>query len=77
LVDWALPKLTDKRRLLQIMDPKLEGQYPFRAAHKACSLAYYCLNHNPKARPLMSDVVERDPGAIAEQRWSWSILWPS
>ncbi|KAK3119613.1 hypothetical protein QOZ80_9AG0672830 [Eleusine coracana subsp. coracana] len=58
LVDWALPKLCDKRRLLQIMDPKLEGQYPFRAAYKACSLAYYCLNHNPKARPLMSDVVE-------------------
>jgi serine/threonine protein kinase len=58
LVDWALPKLTDKRRLLQIMDPRLEGQYPFRAAHKACSLAYYCLNNNPKARPLMSDVVE-------------------
>ncbi|GJM88142.1 hypothetical protein PR202_ga04169 [Eleusine coracana subsp. coracana] len=60
LVDWALPKLCDKRRLLQIMDPKLEGQYPVRAAYKACSLAYYCLNHNPKARPLMmSDVVER------------------
>jgi serine/threonine protein kinase len=58
LVDWALPKLTDKRRLLQIIDPKLEGQYPFRAAYKACSLAYYCLNHNSKARPLMSDVVE-------------------
>ncbi|GJN13935.1 hypothetical protein PR202_gb00695 [Eleusine coracana subsp. coracana] len=58
LVDWALPKLCDKRRLLQIMDPKLEGQYPVRAAYKACSLAYYCLNHNPKARPLMSDVVE-------------------
>lgn len=58
LVDWALPKLNDKRRLLQIIDPKLEGQYSVRAAHKACSLAYYCLSQNPKARPLMSDVVE-------------------
>jgi len=58
LVDWALPKLNDKRRLLQIIDPKLEGQYSVRAAHKACSLAFYCLSHNPKARPLMSDVVE-------------------
>ena len=58
LVDWALPKLNDKRRLLQIIDPKLEGQYSIRAAHKACSLAFYCLSHNPKARPLMSDVVE-------------------
>lgn len=58
LVDWALPKLNDKRKLLQIIDPKLEDQYSVRAAQKACSLAYYCLSQNPKARPLMSDVVE-------------------
>uniref|UniRef100_A0A453KC79 Protein kinase domain-containing protein n=1 Tax=Aegilops tauschii subsp. strangulata TaxID=200361 RepID=A0A453KC79_AEGTS len=58
LVDWVRPKLSDKRRLHQIIDPKLEGQYSVRAAHKACSLAYYCLSQNPKARPLMSDVVE-------------------
>ncbi|KAI4355955.1 hypothetical protein L6164_000011 [Bauhinia variegata] len=58
LVDWARPKLNDKRKLLQIIDPKLENQYSVRAAQKACSLAYYCLSQNPKARPLMSDVVE-------------------
>ncbi|GAB2272051.1 Probable serine/threonine-protein kinase pbl8 [Dionaea muscipula] len=58
LVDWARPKLNDKRKLLQIVDPRLENQYPIRAAQKACSLAYYCLSQNPKARPLMSDVVE-------------------
>ncbi|KAF9593852.1 hypothetical protein IFM89_025637 [Coptis chinensis] len=53
LVDWARPKLNDKRKLLQIIDPKLEDQYPVKAAQKACSLAYYCLSNNPKARPLM------------------------
>ncbi|XP_038988291.1 probable serine/threonine-protein kinase PBL8 isoform X2 [Phoenix dactylifera] len=58
LVDWARPKLNDKRKMLQIIDPRLEGQYSVRAAQKACSLAYYCLSQNPKARPLMSDVVE-------------------
>ncbi|GAB4833097.1 Probable serine/threonine-protein kinase pbl8 [Ancistrocladus abbreviatus] len=58
LVDWARPKLNDKRKLLQIIDPRLENQYSMRAAQKACSLAYYCLSQNPKARPLMSDVVE-------------------
>lgn len=58
LVDWARPKLNDKRKMLQIIDPRLENQYSVRAAQKACSLAYYCLSHNPKARPLMSDVVE-------------------
>ncbi|XP_020580750.1 probable serine/threonine-protein kinase PBL8 [Phalaenopsis equestris] len=58
LVDWARPRLNDKKKLLQILDPNLEGQYSMRAAHKACSLAFYCLSQNPKARPLMSDVVE-------------------
>ena len=58
MVDWARPKLNDKRKLLQIIDPRLENQYSARAAQKACSLAYYCLSQNPKARPLMSDVVE-------------------
>ena len=58
LVDWARPKLNDKRKLLQIIDPRLENQYSVRAVQKACSLAYYCLSQNPKARPLMSDVVE-------------------
>ncbi|XP_020591637.1 probable serine/threonine-protein kinase PBL8 isoform X2 [Phalaenopsis equestris] len=58
LVDWVRPKLNDKRKLLQIIDPRLDGQYSVRAAQKACSLAYYCLSQNPKARPLMTDVVE-------------------
>lgn len=58
LVDWARPKLNDKKKLLQILDPRLENQYSAKAVQKACSLAYYCLSQNPKARPLMSDVVE-------------------
>ncbi|KAH0457429.1 hypothetical protein IEQ34_012744 [Dendrobium chrysotoxum] len=58
LVDWARPRLNDRKKLLQIVDPNLEGQYSMRAVQKACSLAYYCLSQNPKARPLMSDVVE-------------------
>ncbi|KAH0454716.1 hypothetical protein IEQ34_016640 [Dendrobium chrysotoxum] len=58
LVDWARPKLNDKKKLLQVIDPRLEELYSIKAAQKACSLAYYCLSLNPKARPLMRDVVE-------------------
>lgn len=58
LVEWAYPYLRDKRKLLQIVDPKLDGQYSVRGLQKAASLSYHCLSHNPKARPLMSDVVE-------------------
>lgn len=58
LVEWARPYLRDKRRLLQIVDPRLDGQHSVRGLQKAASLAYHCLSQNPKARPLMSDVVE-------------------
>ncbi|KAI3805855.1 hypothetical protein L1987_21742 [Smallanthus sonchifolius] len=58
LVDWARPNLKDKKKMLLIIDPRLEDRYSLRAAQKACSLAYYCLSQNPKARPLMTDVVE-------------------
>ncbi|GJX01933.1 probable serine/threonine-protein kinase PBL8 [Tanacetum coccineum] len=58
LVDWARPKLKDKKKWLLSSDPRLEDQYSIRAAQKACSLAYYCLSNNHKARPLMTDIVE-------------------
>lgn len=58
LPEWALPQLRVKKKLLNIIDPSLEGDYPIRGVHKAAMLAYHCLNRNPKARPLMRDVVD-------------------
>ncbi|GAU43565.1 hypothetical protein TSUD_240510 [Trifolium subterraneum] len=57
LVDWAKPYLGDKRRLFQIMDSKLEGQYPQKGAFMAATLALQCLNGEAKARPAMIDVL--------------------
>ncbi|KAH9331286.1 hypothetical protein KI387_003394, partial [Taxus chinensis] len=58
LAEWARPFLNDKRKLLQILDPRLEGEYSVKGAQKAANLAYLCLSQNPKSRPLMRDVVE-------------------
>ena len=58
LTDWALPLLKEKRKLLNIVDPRLEGDYPIKGFQKAAMLAYHCLNRNPKARPLMRDIVD-------------------
>lgn len=58
LTDWAYPILAHKKKVLNIVDSKLEGVYPIRAVNKAAMLAYHCLNRNPKARPLMRDVVD-------------------
>lgn len=58
LTDWALPLLKEKKKLVNIVDPRLEGDYPVKGFHKAAMLAYHCLNRNPKARPLMRDIVD-------------------
>ncbi|GAV82287.1 Pkinase_Tyr domain-containing protein [Cephalotus follicularis] len=58
LTDWAVPLLKEKKKVLKIVDPRLEGDYPIKGVHKAAMLAYHCLNRNPKARPLMRDIVD-------------------
>lgn len=58
LVDWAKPYLGDRRKLFRIMDTKLEGQYPQKAAFTVASLALQCLNPEPRSRPKMSEVLE-------------------
>lgn len=57
LVDWAKPYLSDKRKLFRIMDIKLEGQYPQKAAFTAATIAVQCLSHEAKLRPRMSEVL--------------------
>jgi serine/threonine protein kinase len=58
LVEWARPILNHNKKLLRILDPRIEGQYSSKHAIKAANLAYQCLSQNPKGRPVMSQVVE-------------------
>ncbi|KAM7256792.1 hypothetical protein ACFE04_012533 [Oxalis oulophora] len=58
LTEWALPMLKEKKKVLNIVDPRLQGEYPVKGVHKAAMLVYHCLNRNPKARPLMRDIVD-------------------
>uniref|UniRef100_A0ACD5WDU5 Uncharacterized protein n=1 Tax=Avena sativa TaxID=4498 RepID=A0ACD5WDU5_AVESA len=58
LTDWAFPLLTHRKKVLGIVDPRLAADdYPVKAVHKTAMLAYHCLSKNPKARPLMRDIV--------------------
>ncbi|KAL6567724.1 putative serine/threonine-protein kinase pbl3 [Orobanche gracilis] len=57
LVDWAKPYMSDKRKLFRIMDIKLEGQYPQKAAFTAATIALQCLSHEAKVRPRMAEVL--------------------
>lgn len=58
LVEWARPLLIHNRKLLKIIDPRMEGQYTTKVAMEVAGLAYRCLSQNPKGRPVMSQVVE-------------------
>ncbi|GAB2297256.1 Serine/threonine-protein kinase pbl34 [Dionaea muscipula] len=58
LVEWARPHLGERRRFYRLIDPCLEGHFSIKGAQKAAQLAAHCLSRDPKARPLMSEVVE-------------------
>ncbi|ESW27318.1 hypothetical protein PHAVU_003G191400 [Phaseolus vulgaris] len=56
LVEWARPYLGDRRKLFRIMDTKLEGQYPQRAAYTVAIIALQCIC-DAKTRPQMSEIL--------------------
>ncbi|KAM5556383.1 hypothetical protein ABKV19_024005 [Rosa sericea] len=58
LVEWAKPYLASKRRVLQVFDARIDGQYTVASALKAVNLAIRCLSTEPKFRPIMNDVVK-------------------
>ncbi|KAL2553873.1 Protein kinase superfamily protein [Forsythia ovata] len=58
LVEWARPLLNHSKKLLRILDRRIEGQYSTKVLMKVANLAYQCLSQNPKGRPFMSQVVE-------------------
>ncbi|XP_057806622.1 serine/threonine-protein kinase RIPK-like [Salvia miltiorrhiza] len=57
LVERARPMLKNPRKLMRVIDPRLQGQYPEMAAQKVAALAYQCLTYRPKLRPTMAEVV--------------------
>ncbi|CAJ1950097.1 unnamed protein product [Sphenostylis stenocarpa] len=57
LIEWLRPHLKNKASFHYLMDPRLEGQYPTKCAHRTMRLATHCLRQDPKARPVMSEVV--------------------
>ncbi|KAL8482808.1 hypothetical protein ACS0TY_025731 [Phlomoides rotata] len=59
LVEWAKPYLGDKKKLLRIMDTRLNGRYSHDEAYRVAELATLCLSLEPKDRPTMTEVVAK------------------
>ncbi|KAK2980315.1 hypothetical protein RJ640_023730 [Escallonia rubra] len=58
LVSWALPQLTDRDKVVEIMDPALEGQYSMKEVIQVAAIAAMCVQPEADYRPLMADVVQ-------------------
>ncbi|KAJ8753641.1 hypothetical protein K2173_025632 [Erythroxylum novogranatense] len=57
LVSWAQPIFRDPKRFPDMADPLLNKQFPEKDLNQAVAMAAMCLQEEPAARPLMSDVV--------------------
>lgn len=57
LVDWAKPSLSEKRKLKKIVDPRLDNEYPPKAAAQVAKLILECLEGDQRKRPSMEDVL--------------------
>lgn len=58
LVSWALPYLTDREKVTQLVDPVLEGQYAKKELIQVAAIAAMCVQSEADYRPLMTDVVQ-------------------
>ncbi|CAO2150367.1 unnamed protein product [Urochloa humidicola] len=67
LVEWARPYLSGRGKLTILMDQRLGGQYPAKAALQAAKLAGKCLASESRNRPSMTDVVAALEGVEAIQ----------
>nr|GMC92809.1 receptor-like cytoplasmic kinase 176 [Ipomoea batatas] len=57
LIDWAKPYLASNRKILRVMDPRIQGQYSLSGALRVALIAVKCIAPEPKSRPNMNEVV--------------------
>ncbi|KAG5030499.1 hypothetical protein AAZX31_06G016800 [Glycine max] len=57
LVECTMSCLHDKKRLKEIIDPRMNEQYSLRAAFQIAQLVLKCLETDPKKRPSTKEVL--------------------
>lgn len=58
LVSWALPRLTNREKIAEMVDPVIGGQYSKKDLIQVAAIAAMCVQIEPDYRPLMTDVVQ-------------------
>ncbi|KAJ6837743.1 putative serine/threonine-protein kinase PBL25 isoform X1 [Iris pallida] len=57
LVSWAEQMFKDQKKYPDLVDPRLEDDYPLKGLNQAVAVAAMCLQDEASVRPLMRDVV--------------------
>lgn len=58
MLEQALPRLTNRERLVQMVDPALKGQFIVKDLVQVAAIAAMCIQTKAEYRPLMTDVVQ-------------------
>ncbi|XP_041020773.1 probable serine/threonine-protein kinase PBL7 [Juglans microcarpa x Juglans regia] len=58
LVSWALPRLSNREKVVEMVDPSLQGQYSKKDLIQIAAIAAMCVQPEAEYRPLMTDVVQ-------------------
>ncbi|KDP23542.1 hypothetical protein JCGZ_23375 [Jatropha curcas] len=58
LVSWALPRLTNREKVAEMVDPVLKGNYSKKDLIQVAAIAAMCVQPEADYRPLMTDVVQ-------------------
>ncbi|KAH7300945.1 hypothetical protein KP509_23G005000 [Ceratopteris richardii] len=58
LVDWVKPFLKDKKKVMQIVDARVQTYVSIKEAYKLAQLVNGCLDEFPKSRPTAKHILE-------------------
>ncbi|PIA61607.1 hypothetical protein AQUCO_00300847v1 [Aquilegia coerulea] len=57
LVEWARPKIKERKDFHTLVDPQLHGNYPKKGLHQALVVSELCLREQHENRPEIDEVV--------------------
>lgn len=57
LVSWAMPQLTDRSTLPNIVDPVIKDTMDLKHLYQVAAVAVLCVQQEPSYRPLITDVL--------------------
>ncbi|XVE53564.1 hypothetical protein DITRI_Ditri03aG0012900 [Diplodiscus trichospermus] len=57
IVTWAMPQLTDRSKLPNIVDPVIRNTMDLKHLYQVAAVAVLCVQSEPSYRPLITDVL--------------------